>query len=84
MPSILLSASNAPSSAASRASTDKDGMEEVEVNFEESAWSIPMVLGLVDAGHFDTAYAVVLLLVNCSMQILFSGGFPCLKMLKSR
>ena len=31
------------------------------------------VLGLVDAGHFDTAYAVVLLLVNCSMQILFSG-----------
>lgn len=56
-------------------STESDhGMEEVEVHFEESAWSIPMVLGLVDAGKFDTVYAVVLLFVNCGMQIMFSGS----------
>eukprot|EP00434_Breviolum_minutum_P025217 symbB.v1.2.022277.t1/scaffold1968.1/size94324/10 len=47
--------------------------ESVEVHFEESAWSIPMVLGLVDAGRFDTAYAVLLLFVNCGMQVMFSG-----------
>lgn len=48
--------------------------ESVEVHFEESAWSIPMVLGLVDAGRFDTAYAVLLLFVNCGMQVMFSGA----------
>ncbi|CAE7746055.1 NLRC3, partial [Symbiodinium microadriaticum] len=46
--------------------------EEISVTFEESAWSIPMVIGLVRAGRFDMAYAVVLLLVNCAMQIMFA------------
>jgi hypothetical protein len=32
------------------------------------------VLGLVDAGRFDTGYAVLLLLVNCGMQVMFSGA----------
>ena len=43
-------------------------------NLKDSAWNIPMVLGLVDAGRFDTVYAVLLLLVNCGMQIMFSGA----------
>eukprot|EP00439_Symbiodinium_sp_Y106_P026093 s1473_g3.t1 len=47
-------------------------VEEISVSFEESAWSIPMVIGLVRAGRFDMVYAVVLLLVNCAMQIMFA------------
>lgn len=35
--------------------------------------NIPMVIGLVDAGRFDQVYAVLLLFVNCGMQIMFSG-----------
>ncbi|CAE7194374.1 NLRC3 [Symbiodinium natans] len=51
---------------------ETEEMEEISVSFEESAWSIPMVIGLVRAGRFDMAYAVVLLLVNCAMQIMFA------------
>ncbi|CAK9055319.1 unnamed protein product [Durusdinium trenchii] len=75
---VTLGIDDSPNAAGERmsqaGSTESDhGMEEVEVHFEESAWSIPMVLGLVDAGKFDTVYAVVLLFVNCGMQIMFSG-----------
>lgn len=62
-----------PADTVNEAAVFDDGLEEVEVHFEDSAWSIPMVLGLVDAGRFDTGYAVLLLLVNCGMQVMFSG-----------
>ncbi|CAE7626587.1 unnamed protein product, partial [Symbiodinium microadriaticum] len=51
---------------------ETEEMEEISVSFEESAWSIPMVIGLVRAGRFDMVYAIVLLLVNCAMQIMFA------------
>ena len=60
--------------AAMDTNEEDEMIENVEVHFEESAWSIPMVLGLVDAGRFDTAYAVLLLFVNCGMQVMFSGA----------
>ena len=42
------------------------------VSFEESAWNIPLVLGLADVGLFDTVFSVVLVLLNLLMQGSFS------------
>ena len=42
------------------------------VRFEESAWNIPLVLGLADVGWFDTVFAVALVLLNLLMQGSFS------------
>lgn len=38
--------------------------EDGHVHFPESAWSFPVVLGLVDAGPWDATFAVLLLLLN--------------------
>ncbi|CAE7231417.1 unnamed protein product, partial [Symbiodinium pilosum] len=43
------------------------------VRFEESAWSIPLVLGLADVGWFDATSAMLLVLLNFGMQVAFSG-----------
>ena len=42
------------------------------VRFEESAWNIPLVLGLADVGWFDNVFAVLLVLLNLLMQGSFS------------
>lgn len=34
------------------------------MQFEESAWSYPVVIGLADAGLWDAIFAVLLLLLN--------------------
>ena len=44
-----------------------------QVRFEESAWSIPLVVGLADVGWLDTVGAVLLIIVNLGMQIAFSN-----------
>ncbi|CAK9017855.1 unnamed protein product [Durusdinium trenchii] len=43
------------------------------VPVEESAWSIPLVIGLDNTGWLDTLAAVVLVMVNLGMQLAFSG-----------
>jgi len=43
------------------------------VRFEESAWSIPMVIGLADVGWFDAICSLLLVLLNFTMQVAFSG-----------
>ena len=43
------------------------------VRFEESAWSIPLVIGLADVGWLDTVGALILVLVNVGMQTAFSS-----------
>ena len=43
------------------------------VRIEESAWSLPLVLGLVDSGWLDLSASVVLLLLNLAMQLAFSA-----------
>lgn len=45
---------------------------ESDVHFEESAWTYPLVIGLVDAKAIDVAFAILLLLLNLCMQLLFS------------
>ena len=44
-----------------------------QVRFEESAWSIPLVIGLADVGWLDTVGALLLIPVNLGMQIAFSS-----------
>ena len=41
------------------------------VPFAESAWTYPVVIGLVRAGVVEAIFAVVLLLVNLFMQMAF-------------
>ena len=50
------------------------------VTFEESAWNIPLVLGLADVGWFDTVFAVLLVLLNLVMQ----GSFSVILLSESR
>ena len=52
--------------------TDEFPGEVSEIHFEESVWSIAMVLGLVDAGFFDRLFAGILVLLNLVMQAAFS------------
>ena len=59
------------------ASPDSCSANEMEgrstpVRFEESAWNIPLVLGLADVGWFDNVFAVLLVLLNLLMQGSFS------------
>lgn len=43
-----------------------------DVNFEESAWTYPLVIGLADAKPIDVCFAVILLLLNlCSWATSF-------------
>ena len=42
------------------------------MSFEESAWSIPLLAGLIDVGLFDTMFASALVLLNLLMQSAFS------------
>lgn len=46
---------------------------ESDVNFEESAWTYPLVIGLADAKPIEVCFAVILLLLNLCMQLIFSG-----------
>ncbi|CAE6955641.1 unnamed protein product [Symbiodinium sp. CCMP2456] len=46
--------------------------EFTEVSFEESAWSIPLVAGLIDVGIVDTMFAIALVFLNLLMQSAFS------------
>ena len=52
--------------------TDEFLGEVSEIHFEESVWSIPMVLGLVDVGGFDRLFAGILVILNLVMQAAFS------------
>lgn len=46
--------------------------QEGEVHFGESAWSFPMILGLTTASSWDIIFAILLLLLNFGMQVMFS------------
>ena len=46
--------------------------ETTEVYFEESVWSFPLLIGLVDVGCFDRFFTATLLLLNICMQIAFT------------
>ncbi|CAE7358401.1 unnamed protein product [Symbiodinium natans] len=46
--------------------------EFTEVSFEESAWSIPLLAGLIDISIFETMFAATLVLLNLGMQTAFS------------
>ena len=48
--------------------------QSTEVYFEESAWSIPVLAGIIDAnvGLFDRMFAGLLVLLNFFMQGAFS------------
>ncbi|CAE7326383.1 unnamed protein product [Symbiodinium sp. CCMP2592] len=52
----------------------EDEMEDrsTPVRFEESAWNIPLVLGLADVGWFDNVFAMLLVLLNLLMQGSFT------------
>ena len=65
---------NPTSQDASPDSCSADEMEgrSTPVRFEESAWNIPLVLGLADVGWFDNVFAVLLVLLNLLMQGSFS------------
>ncbi|CAE7298639.1 unnamed protein product [Symbiodinium necroappetens] len=52
--------------------TSRRVQEFTEVSFEESAWSIPLLAGLIDVGIFDTMFASALVLLNLLMQSAFS------------
>ncbi|CAE7207514.1 unnamed protein product, partial [Symbiodinium microadriaticum] len=52
--------------------TSRRVQEFTEVSFEESAWSIPLLAGLIDVGLFDTMFASALVLLNLLMQSAFS------------
>ena len=49
--------------------------EFTEVAFEESIWSVAVLLGLkeLDLGHFDSLFALLLMLLNIMMQASFSA-----------
>ena len=53
-------------------STEEMEGRSTPVRFEESAWNIPLVLGLADVGWFDNIFAVLLVLLNLLMQGSFS------------
>ena len=66
-----------PNHSASAQSVEEVGPTKTEgrstpVSFEESAWNIPLVLGLADVGGFDTVFALLLVLLNLLMQGSFS------------
>ena len=42
------------------------------MSFEESAWSIPLLAGLIDVGIVDTMFASALVFLNLGMQSAFS------------
>ena len=65
---------NATSQDASPDSCSADEMEcrSTPVRFEESAWNIPLVLGLADVGWFDNVFAMLLVLLNLLMQGSFT------------
>eukprot|EP00439_Symbiodinium_sp_Y106_P080527 s516_g19.t1 len=56
----------------SRSRTSRRVQEFTEVSFEESAWSIPLIAGLIDVGIFDTMFASALVFLNLLMQSAFS------------
>eukprot|EP00439_Symbiodinium_sp_Y106_P087473 s2_g58.t1 len=62
----------ASSRKSSRSRTSRKAQEFTEVWFEESAWSIPLLAGLVNLGVFDTLFASALVFLNLGMQSAFS------------
>ena len=71
---LALKAGGAVTAGEQKAETDKTLEPFSEVRFEESAWSIPVVIGLVeDVGWFDKFFAAALLLLNLFMQAAFSS-----------
>ncbi|CAK9040758.1 unnamed protein product [Durusdinium trenchii] len=42
------------------------------VHFSESAWTYPVVIGLVDVGLWDVIFSILLMLLNLGMQAGFS------------
>ena len=61
-----------PNSSAERVETVNAEDRSTPVHFEESAWNIPLVLGLADVGWFDNVFAVLLVLLNLLMQGSFT------------
>ncbi|CAE6951125.1 unnamed protein product [Symbiodinium natans] len=61
-----------PNSSAEGVETVNAEDRSTPVCFEESAWNIPLVLGLADVGWFDNAFAVLLVLLNLLMQGSFT------------
>ena len=55
-------------------STDQEPGDLTEVCFEASTWSVPLLIGLVDAGWFDHAFAIILVLLNLFMQVCVHLG----------
>ncbi|CAK9005799.1 Vacuolar protein sorting-associated protein 11-like [Durusdinium trenchii] len=45
---------------------------ESSVHFDESAWTYPIVLGLMDIRTLDVIFSLLLLLLNFGMQVMFS------------
>ena len=42
------------------------------VHFGESAWTFPVILGLTSASALEVVFAVLLLLINLGMQVMFA------------
>ncbi|OLQ04216.1 Eukaryotic translation initiation factor isoform 4G-2 [Symbiodinium microadriaticum] len=61
-----------PNRSAEKVGSVKTEGRSTLVHFEESAWNIPLVLGLADVGWFDNVFAVLLVLLNLLMQGSFS------------
>ncbi|CAE7260639.1 unnamed protein product [Symbiodinium microadriaticum] len=51
---------------------DQEPGDLTEVCFEASTWSVPLLIGLVDAGWIDHAFAIILVLLNLFMQVAFT------------
>ena len=50
----------------------QDPDEVGEIYLGESAWTFPVILGLTSASALDVTFALLLLLINLGMQIMFA------------